>query len=619
MKLVNATVCVLVLASAAAVAWDRTHRTEQEVFRQSLKGGAVSYDDLYFLDWPDLENRVKTLATEGFRLFDADSQPAWPAKPPLDWGANPFRDSDWRYQLNAWRIIEPHLALYEQTRDPALLETAMIYIADWYRFNVLGTQPNRYKWYDAATGIRSMRLAYLFHVAERDGIEFSTEEWKILIHLAKLHAERLGEPRRIVHTNHAFWQIHGWMALCRVAPKLAGCDAGEAYGVRMMRARIRDQFGKEGVHKEHSPAYHFLVFNLLQDFLATGWYDGDEDILTARGKILENAPWLMDLNGRNLEVGDSSPVPRYIGELSLPTGPGSCANAREFATECYGHRVFGEAGFATVRSLGPIPAGRGSLLFLTAAFHSKAHRHSDDLSLVWFDRGQWLLTDTGRYSYGDGERRLYSRSTRAHNTVEVDGLDYSRDPADAYGSGIVGISQRKWGYVIEGAVSHENLEADHARTLLYRPGAWLIVVDRLSSPRPRRWTAWFHLGRSLAIEPGDAGLTARTPSGDLFHLSQAATFQGCTNRLVEGQMKPRLQGWRAVEFRKLAPNPAWGFECAGESGTMLHAFLLAKDGKAAVRHTGDAFVVRFGNEHGGWAIRVPTDGSEPVVDGVGGG
>jgi len=55
-----------------------------------------------------------------------------------------------------------------------------------------------------------------------------------------------------------------------------------------------------------------------------------------------------------------------------------------------------------------------------------AHGHADALSLVLTVQGRPLLVDPGTYTYvAKDPYRNYFRSTRAHNTVEVDGLDQS--------------------------------------------------------------------------------------------------------------------------------------------------------------------------------------------------
>ena len=62
-----------------------------------------------------------------------------------------------------------------------------------------------------------------------------------------------------------------------------------------------------------------------------------------------------------------------------------------------------------------------------------AHAHADCLSFELAVDGQRTVVDTGTSTYAPGERRQYERSTRAHNTVEVDGADQSEVWGDVPG------------------------------------------------------------------------------------------------------------------------------------------------------------------------------------------
>jgi uncharacterized heparinase superfamily protein len=52
-----------------------------------------------------------------------------------------------------------------------------------------------------------------------------------------------------------------------------------------------------------------------------------------------------------------------------------------------------------------------------------AHAHADCLSFELAVDGERVLVNSGTSTYQPGARRAYERSTRAHNTVEIDGLD----------------------------------------------------------------------------------------------------------------------------------------------------------------------------------------------------
>lgn len=93
-----------------------------------------------------------------------------------------------------------------------------------------------------------------------------------------------------------------------------------------------------------------------------------------------------------------------------------------------GHRAFPYVGYYVLGDRMETPdeikmlVDAGPLGYLSIA----AHGHADALSFVLSVGGEEVLVDPGTYAYHTApEWRTYFRSTRAHNTVVVDGLDQS--------------------------------------------------------------------------------------------------------------------------------------------------------------------------------------------------
>jgi hypothetical protein len=116
-----------------------------------------------------------------------------------------------------------------------------------------------------------------------------------------------------------------------------------------------------------------------------------------------------------------------------------------------------------------------------------AHAHADALAITLFGGGRELLLDSGTFVYNCApEWRNYFRSTRAHNTVTVDGRDqaeqggpfhwktriHTRAARDFSSSGIEYVEGEHDGYrrMPQGVI--------HRRRLLFiPPEAWLVVDD----------------------------------------------------------------------------------------------------------------------------------------------
>jgi len=130
-----------------------------------------------------------------------------------------------------------------------------------------------------------------------------------------------------------------------------------------------------------------------------------------------------------------------------------------------------------------------------------AHAHADALSLTLFSGGRELLLDSGTFVYNCApEWRNYFRSTRAHNTVTIDGRDQaeqggtfhwrtrivSRAARDFSSLGIEYMEAEHDGYrrVPQGVI--------HRRRLLFLPPESWIVVDDFRGSGEHRFDFRYH-------------------------------------------------------------------------------------------------------------------------------
>lgn len=151
-------------------------------------------------------------------------------------------------------------------------------------------------------------------------------------------------------------------------------------------------------------------------------------------------------------------------------------------------------------------ADAGPLGYLSIA----AHGHADALSIVLSVAGHEVLVDPGTYAYHtDPEWRRYFRSTRAHNTVEVDGQDQSRQSGNFMWSRhaqarclVFDASDGQQRFVGE----HDGYRtlADpvtHRREILYRADAHIFeIIDTLECAAGHEVCRRWHFAESLRPE-----------------------------------------------------------------------------------------------------------------------
>jgi Heparinase II/III-like protein/Heparinase II/III N-terminus len=193
-----------------------------------------------------------------------------------------------------------------------------------------------------------------------------------------------------------------------------------------------------------------------------------------------------------------------------------------------------------------------------------AHGHADALSIEVRHDGVELLVDPGTYCYhGEPEWRSYFRSTRAHNTVEVDGEDQAIEAgpfmwaqhADAVlDVAVAGPEGPQVWAAHHTAYSRLDAALCHDReVVLDATGGRLLVTDTLTSSRQHQQRMFWHLGPDVTAElvDGDAKLTWPGRDGTTHHghLRLPIALEWSAHR---GETDPPL-GWYSPRFGTRVP------------------------------------------------------------------
>ncbi len=432
--------------------------------------------------------------------------------------------------------MAPMVVAHETSGGARYLEAAAALALSWKSAETVnaGKDFGLY-WNDMGSGIRASKLAYLLQHGR--AARLPQQDLAALQALAQQHLDRLGDPAFLGQSNHAFFQIHGLRALSLAAPELEGAAAAHAYAGKALLALLKQQFGEEGVHLEHSPGYHVFALRTLRRMLATGFYEDLPDAFAVLKRARRLATWLTFPDGMAAAFGDTDRDARRL----------TYRPAKRAA------RLFREAGYAVVRAPASAPHGP-AVLMVAAGHHSNVHKHADDLSFELYDRGRHWIVDTGKYSYSKADWRAYTDSARAHNTVEYDpaspGNGVRRTPPA--GGMLHALRQQGDAWIIEGRVERPVVGAAHARRFTYRPGESLLIEDLLTFDDARDAVAWLHLPPDLEAEQTSGGW--RFPGGRILYASDVPL----TLIRARGATEPEIQGWLAEGYHRITPNDALG-------------------------------------------------------------
>ena len=493
--------------------------------------------------------------------------PPIPFALPFDWDADPYGDRNWRFNLHTLRIVDPALAAgdFDYARE-VFLDWKRWHENCWWSWPLCFERAADFSWNDMATGIRASRLAYLLRARGRHD--------ERLIELAEQHATILKDADFLASSNHALFQLHGLAALC-LDHELPACAGVDAFIREQIAVVLRDQFAESGMHRENSPGYHFFVAGALEAVAPLlDVFSPDLPMVIERAENV--SPWLVHPDGTTVLLGDSTATGRV--DLPFPDGNPDCADVRSYGErpDCYLVKHFSDVGYLVVRSDWAIPAKYASMLFVRSGFFERSHRHADDFSFEWFERGHKILSDSGHGGYNRDKWDEYFDGTRAHNTIEVDDENFSIRPQDAYGNAVKVLKRTRDSVRIVMEVVHSSLGVEHRREIDYRPGEQLTVIDTLRSDRPglRRYVQWHHFPKAFELTGGEG--TFRADAGALVvEVAVSSTCgEGTTYQLVKGQVGPWIQGWASLANRERHPRWALGVVCEAENATFRADFTL---------------------------------------------
>lgn len=342
-------------------------------------------------------------------------------------------------------------------------------------------------------------------------------------------------------------------------------------GLVILDCELHEQVLPDGGQFERSPMYHALALEDLLDLINIA------EVYSGLVPSKQLADW-RDTAGRML---------RWLGAMCHPDGEIALFNDSAFGVaptlaeiEAYASRLgivtaslyeplvfLQDSGYARLEA-GPVVA------FLDVApigpDYLPGHAHADTLTFELSLFGQRVFVDSGTDRYGNGTERLRQRSTRAHNTVSVNGLDssevwdgfrvarraYPSQPVVEQVDGKIAITASHDGYK---RLPGRNI---HQRRWMMTPDAFCIQ-DRVSGSLEQA-QARFYLHPSVQVEAYDAlagKLVLRLPQGQSIQIEMAGAdyveIESATWHPAFGVIMPNLCISATFNSNELATRIAW--------------------------------------------------------------
>jgi uncharacterized heparinase superfamily protein len=389
-----------------------------------------------------------------------------------------------------------------------------------------------------------------------------------------LHAQLRRLDRRLEHHlrgNHLLADLH--------ALTLGGLFFDGVHARRWRRERmpgfwgeLRAQVLPDGTHEERSPMYHAILLGdalELSDLAqAAGFGVPDADLERLRGmadalRCLSRPDGTLHLFN-DCADGEAPARAGLLDRAGRPSPPHGADPVNGWALPDGGYwGVVRADGTGLIVDAGP-PGPR----------HQPGHAHCDLLSFELDVRGVRVVVDSGVSGYGGDPLREYVRSTRAHNTLAIDGLEQSEVWGTFRTGGMaepiavtVGAEAGRWSF--EGACRHYHDPRIVHRRQLNLEADRCTVMDRVEGAQGRSVTCWLHLhpdmhpqlvGGEWVVE--GAGLTIRMAFRGTDRVSLAAGVPG-----------PAAQGWYCPTFGSAVPAPVFELTVHDYDGRPLSTLL----------------------------------------------
>jgi len=337
-----------------------------------------------------------------------------------------------------------------------------------------------------------------------------------------------------------------------------GVFLGDERLVRRASSRLAGQLPvqvlPDGGHYERSPSYHCQVLGDLIDV---------EGLLRAAGA----AP--VDGLGETVEA-----MRRWLGAMLLPDGEvplfNDCTLVGRERLALLSPAPRPSLRLVVLQPSGYVVMRPGPRLHLVADIgppcppELPAHAHADCLSFEMAVDGERTIVDSGTSTYAFGPRRRHERSTKAHNTVEVDGADQS----EVWGTFRVGSRARPTlhGAVDDGETIEVTASHDGYRRLPGRPvhsRTWtamadqLEILDRVDGAGTHRVAAHLHLASRLrpersgpeTVDIDRVVITCSGPTGTTTQTEPADVAHGFGHRQPSHAVRSSLEGPLPIAIR----------------------------------------------------------------------
>ena len=548
----------------------------------------------------------------------------------IDWSLNPSPSGyrEWMFHVARHKFWTTLAEYYSLTGDERAVSAWLTQIGSWMEQRPappLDTPPTATEhWRTIDVGIRMQEWCRQIAAFIRSP-QVTDEFLERYFRSVREHALRLRH-----HSTNGNWlmsELTGLLHVAMLYPFLEEASEWQNYALGRMKDELARQVYPDGFQYELTPSYHAVV---IENYLETNslfgriGMEGPTFIRDGLARMFDVLVRLRDPEGRTPAMNDSRREPvrpwlkRAVMLYPSRTDYRWCATDGKDGSppSCLSY-AFPYAGIAIFRSSWSNDAVWAC--FDGAPF-GRQHQHEDKLNFVLQAYGKNMLVEGRNYPYDTSDMRRYVVSTRAHNTIRIDGLDqntrkgYRWHEEDIHKKSGMCFSSDRLRDTARAAFTagygKGKLKVAHERTVIFLKNepevpVCFVIVDRLSAPddTPHSFEVIWHL-ENCALRMGERGVFEADFGGGV-GLFAAMSDPRVSMEDMRGRDIPYMQGWMpdlsrtSTAGRRAIPTPVvqGAFPRSYRLVTVLEPYRGAHAAIAGVEASQDtadrSFLLRF--------------------------
>ncbi|MEZ5105211.1 MAG: alginate lyase family protein [Draconibacterium sp.] len=479
----------------------------------------------------------------------------------------PNNDEEWAWLSNRHSQIMVVYSAYLKTGNPKYAEYINLFLRDFIiaSWPYPGVKSGTSVWRGLEVAARVKVWSKLFYGLMNT--DFLSPSTKLLI-LSSLpdHA----------HYNRYFHGQNNWLTMEISALATAATNFPEYknsaewldYSIHTMTESMKGQIYPDGVQTELTSHYHIVAlsnFNLfyeickrankeLPDFyisMIEKMWDYLASTIRPNGTGLLNNDGDLDYN-RDLILNQAKKVGNESWEYIASNGESGTKpdNGPSYFFPWAGHLI-SRSGFDS----------DAQWSFFDIGPWGSGHQHSDKLHISISAYGRDLLVDAGRFAYRGAvadKFRKYATRSQGHNIILIDGKGQApgpllaEEPLSDKDCEITG----DYDYARGSFDKFQDVEGTckHSRRMFYVRGDMWVVIDKITTDRPRKIEALWHFHPDCKVKQAGEIVTTDNDRGNLQVIPVGK--QNWKIDFVKGQEEPEIQGWYSKEYNKYEPNTA---------------------------------------------------------------